>query len=382
MLKAYKYRLYPTNEQKEMFAKHFGCVRVVYNWGLAEKKRLYAEEKKSIGNVALTNRMRTELKTQQEWLNQVNSQSLQMSLRNLDSAYTRFFKEKKGFPKFKSKKDNHQSFQCPQFSKVDFENSTLSIVKISDIKIVLHRRFEGNIKTVTISKTASEKYYASILIENNERCKQPVPISEETAIGIDTGIKSFAVCSNGEVFENRHYLKKTIGKLAFLQKRHSRKKRITNENGIKVNSHNREKSRKQIARLHEKISNQRLDYIHKITSKLVNDNQIQTICIEDLHIKGMQRNQNLSQSINDVSIGKFYEILSYKCQWQGINLLKIGRFEPSSKMCSCGAINKELKLSDRKWTCKICGKELDRDLHAADTIKKIALKGKIVHLGR
>lgn len=380
VLKAYKYRIHPTEDQSRQLEQHFGCVRYVYNWGLSVKKQLYESEKKGIGNTQLTNRMKSELKQQKSWLTSVNSQSLQMALRNLDSAYQRFFNEKKGFPKFKSKKDNKYSFQCPQHVRVDATKGTIDIPKIKGISICLHRKFRGTIKTTTIFKTASGKYFASLLV--NTTIIKPVakkPIVAERTIGIDTGIKTFVVASNGAEYANHAYLQHSLKRLEKLQRRHMKKQRIAvvKEDGsiVKTNSANREKSRIKVARLHEKISNQRLNLIHQITYKLTHDNQVDTICIEDLNIKGLVRNHKLARSLSDVGIGKFYEILAYKCDWYGINLIKIGRFEPSSKTCShCGAIKKDLKLEERKWTCETCHSEHVRDLNAAINIKEFGLK--------
>jgi putative transposase len=380
VLRAYKYRIYPTGEQSQQLEQHFGCVRFVYNWGLGVKKHLYESEKKGIGNVELTNRMKSELKQQKPWLTTVNSQSLQMALRNLDSAYQRFFNEKKGFPKFKSKKDNKYSFQCPQHVSIDAANGTMDLPKIKQIAICLHRKFSGTIKTTTISRTAGGRYFASILVD--VPAVKPVakqPITSDKTIGIDTGIKTFLVCSNGAEYANNAYLQQSLQRLEKLQRRHMKKQRIAvvREDGsiVKTNSANREKNRIKVARLHEKISNQRLDLIHQITNKLTHDNQVGTICIEDLNIKGMVRNHKLARSLADVGIGKFYETLAYKCEWYGINLIKIGRFEPSSKTCSgCGAVKAGLKLSERKWTCESCHTEHDRDLNAAINIKKFGLK--------
>jgi putative transposase len=230
MLKAYKYRLTPNKAQKMLLSKHFGCARFVYNWGLSEKKRLYEDDKQSISYVGLANKMASELKNEYEWLNEVNSQSLQASLKNLDTAYKNFFDRLKkgktginsGFPKFKSKR-NKQSFQCPQHSKVSFEKGKLSLVKIPNIKCNFHRNFEGKIKTVTISLTPSGEYYASILVETELQEIIPPCVIADKTIGIDVGIKTFAVVSNGIVFENPKHLAISLKKLQKLSKQHSKK---------------------------------------------------------------------------------------------------------------------------------------------------------------
>lgn len=361
MLRAYKYRIYPNDEQKVLFTKTFGCCRFVYNWALSLKIEAYKNGKESLSNVCLTNRMQSELKQKNEWLKEVNSQSLQSSLRNLDMAYKNFFRDKKvGFPNFKSRKD-HQSFQCPQHCSVDFGMNTITIPKAKNIPAVLHRKFKGTVKTVTISMTPSGKYYASVLVDTN---LQEVPLSPknaDTAIGIDLGVKDLAICSNGVVFENHKYLQKSLNRLAFLQKGLSRKTK---------GSANREKVRRKVARLYERISNQRKDTLHKITYRLTHDSQVRTICVEDLNVKGMTRSHHLAQSINDASFGTFCTMLEYKCRWYGVNLVKIDRFAPSSKTCSCcGHIYKDLKLSERSWTCANCGTHHDRDFNASVNIK-------------
>ena len=367
MLRAYKYIIYPTDEQKLLLAKTFGCCRFVYNWALNLKIEAYKQEKKSIGNVELTNRMKSELKAAHEWLSEVNSQSLQSALRNLDTAYKNFFRDTHavGFPKFKNRKSK-QSFQCPQHCSVDFVNGTISIPKAKDIPAVLHRRFKGTIKTVTISVTSSGKYFASVLVDTSIQELPAMTIQGDTTLGIDLGIKSLAICSDGRTFDNPKNLKRSLDRLKFLQKRLSRKQK---------GSANRNKARIRIARLQEHIANRRKDNLHKITHALTHDSQVRTICMEDLNVKGMQRNHHLAQAVGDASFGTFLTLLEYKCKWYGVNLIKIDRFAPSSKTCGkCGYIYKGLKLSERNWTCPECGTHHDRDFNAACNIKEFGLK--------
>ncbi len=367
MLRAYKYRLYPTEEHKVLFAKTFGCCRFVYNWALNLKIEAYKERKETLKNMYLTNLMKSKLKEENEWLSEVNSQSLQSALRNLDTAYTNFFRNAKavGFPKFKSRKDR-QSFLCPQHCRVDFDNGTITIPKAKDIPSVLHRRFKGTVKTVTISMTPSGKYFASVLVDTG---LQEIPVNEvvhNTALGIDLGIKSLAVCSDGRTFSNPNNLQKSLLRLRLLQKRLSHKEK---------GSSNRNKARIKVARLQEHIASQRKDNIHKITYMLTHDSQVRTICMEDLNVKGMTRNHHLARSVTDASFGMFLTTLEYKCKWYGVNLIKIDRFAPSSKTCSkCGHIYKGLKLSERSWTCPVCGTHHDRDFNAAHNIKEIGLQ--------
>ena len=367
MLRAYKYRIYPTDEQKVLFAKTFGCCRFVYNWALNMKITAYKERKETLGNVYLTNLMKSELKAEHEWLSEVNSQSLQSALRNLDTAYTNFFRNPKavGFPRFKLRKDR-QSFLCPQHCRVDFEKGTITIPKAKDIPAVLHRKFKGTVKAVTISMAPSGRYFASVLVDTDMRELPKSDVSRKTTLGIDLGIKSLAVCSDGCTFGNPKNLQKSLDRLAMLQKRLSRKKK---------GSANRNKARIRVARLQEHIANKRKDNLHKITHALTHDSQVRTICVEDLNVKGMQSNHCLAQAVGDASFGMFLTLLEYKCRWYGVNLIKIDRFAPSSKTCGkCGHIYKNLKLSERSWICPECGTRHDRDLNAARNIKEFGLK--------
>lgn len=367
MLRAYKYRIYPTDEQKVLFAKTFGCCRFVYNWALNLKIEAYKQEKKSIGNVELTNRMKSELKAEHEWLSEVNSQSLQSALRNLDSAYTNFFRKTKtvGFPRFKSRRDR-QSFLCPQHCRVDFEKGTITIPKAKDISAVPHRKFKGMVKTVTISMTPSGKYFASVLVDTTIQELPASAIQGNTTLGIDLGIKSLAVCSDGRTFDNPKNLQRSLDRLKLLQKRLSRKQK---------GSANRNKARIRVARLQERIANCRKDNLHKITHALTHDSQVRTLCMEDLNVKGMQHNHHLAQAVGDASFGMFLMLLEYKCRWYGVNLIKIDRFVPSSKTCGkCGYVYKGLKLNERNWTCPECGTHHDRDFNAACNIKEFGLK--------
>ena len=360
--KSYKYRISPNKEQQELLEKHFGCVRFVYNWGLSKKIEAYQKDKKRLNCFDLINEV-AKLKKEKEfeWLNEINSQSLQMSLRNLDNAFTRFFRKKKGFPNFKSKKKNINSFQIPQYLKL---TDKLTLPKIPDIKIKQHRKLKGKIKTAAVSKTPTGKYYISILTEQNKKLPKKSKINNKTTLGIDLGIKTFATFSDGRKIENPKYLKNSSQKLKKQQRRLSRK--------IK-GSNSRKKQIYKVASLHEKIKNQRSDFLHKITYQLTHDNQVGSIAIEDLNVKGMVKNHCLAQAISDVGWREFRRQLEYKTEWYGKNLLVIGRFEASSKTCICGYVNQELTLADREWTCPKCKKTHDRDLLASQNIKRFAL---------
>lgn len=356
MLKAFKYRLKPTAAQAELINKHIGCARFVYNNALAFKQSEYAKDKTNHSWYNLVKRL-PGLKKENEWLKEVNSQSLQQSIINMNTAFENFFKGRADFPKFKKKGKGKQSFNIPQSIKID--NDKLIIPKFKKgINIVLHRPIKGTIRQATISRTPTDKYFVSILCETGEVEKQPNPIHEETTIGLDLGIKSFLVASNGKEYDNPKYLRKSIDRLKYQQRQFSR--------------HKSKKRKHRIAILHEKVANQRKDFLHKVSTELIRENQ--SIALEDLNISGMLKNHCLAGSISDASWGMFVTMLEYKAKWNGVNILKIGKFEPSSKTCSkCGYINKELQLKDREWTCPNCGSVLDRDLNASINIKNFAL---------
>lgn len=364
MIKAYKYRLHPTKEQAEFFEKSFGCVRFVYNWALNERIKAYQKDGTRISWVDSCKQL-TELKKQEEtkWLCEVSNQSLQSSIRNMDRAFTRFFREKKGFPKFKSKKHCKQSFQFVDQVYIDFATHRVKLPKIGKVKFGKNKTFDGKIGTCTVSKTPTGKYYISILVDDGNQLPQKAPITVETAVGIDVGIKDFSVLSNGQVYSNPKYLEKDEKRLKVLQRRLSRKQK---------GSKRRERARLAVAKQHEKIKNHRDNFIHQVTSRIVRENQ--TVIIEDLNVEGMLKNHNLAKHIASASWSEFFRQLQYKCDWYGKNLIRIGRFEPSSKMCLCGYINKDLTLKDREWECPQCGRHNDRDLLAAVNIKRFGLQ--------
>jgi putative transposase len=362
--KSYRYRLFPNKAQATLLNKHFGSARMIYNWALAEKTRSYQETGTSLTRYQLQEQLPEMKRTDKPWLSEVNAQSLQASLLNLDRAFLNFFKHKMKFPRFK-KKDHRQSFQVPQRGQIDFENGKLIIPKfLEGIRCKVSRRFEGETKTFTVCKTTTGKYFVSVLVETLDTVPVKRPIALETTIGIDVGIKDFCTLSTGEKVENPRHLRKELARLKVLQRRASKKKR-----GSAI----RKKAVMKVARLHEKIANQRNDFLHKLTHRLTSENQADSLAVEDLNIAGMLKNHCLAQAISDVSWSEFYRQLEYKSEWNGVNLLKIGRFEPSSKTCSCGVVNVRLKLSDREWTCATCGQTHDRDILAANNIKRFAL---------
>jgi putative transposase len=360
MYKARKYRIYPTNSQKELIHKHCGSVRFLYNLALETKTMAYLGSKVNLSRYDLQKQV-VDLKKELPWLKETNSQSLQVALLDLDTAYSNFFKGRADFPKFK-KKSNRGSFNVPQ--NVIVSDGILIIPKFKEgIKIKLHRDLVGTIKQATVSFTPTGKYFVSILCDTEKDIPSKPKVTEENSVGIDLGIKDFLVTSEGEVIDNPKFLRNSIDRLKVLQCRASKKQK---------GSSNRKKVNKRVAVLHEKITNQRQDFLHKTSTKIIRENQ--TICLENLGISNMMKNHNLAQAISDVSWGEFNRMIEYKAEWYGVNILRIGRFEPSSKTCECGSINNELTLSDRIWECKSCGRVNERDFLAARNIKKFALK--------
>ena len=361
--KAYKYRIYPNKGQQELINKHIGCCRYVYNLCLEKKINAYKTSKENLSSFRLM-KLLPFLKKEQEtsFLKEVNSLSLQAAISNLDNAYKRFFKEKKGFPKFKSKRNARQSFQVVQNTDVNFDEKKVFVPKFREgIKCRFHRFFDGKIKTSTISRTSTGRYYISILVELDEDNPKKKPIDENQAVGIDLGIKTFATLSNGKEIPNPKNLRDAITRLKRLQRSLSRK-----VNG----SNNREKARRVLACQYERVANRRNDFLEKVTHKLVTT--YDTICLETLSAKNMMKNHHLAQALSDIAIGRFNELIEQKAEWYGTNILRIGRFEPSSKMCSCGYVYKDLKLSQRVWICPNCGRVNQRDLLAAQNIKAFA----------
>ena len=357
--KTYRFRLFPTAEQEILLAKHFGCVRYVYNHFLNERKEQYQANKKSDSyykQAATLAKLKKEEDT--KWLKEVNSQSLQFALRSLDTAFLNFFRGNAQFPKFKSKKRKN-TFTIPQFGKL--EDGKIIIPKFKDgIKVKLHREVKGKIGKMSITKTPTGKYYVSIFTEQEV---EELPKTNKQ-VGIDLGLKDFVITSDNKKFKNNRYITKYTKQLKKAQRHLSRKQK--GSNGF-------EKQKLKVAKIHEKIANCRLDTLHKVSKELVKSYDL--ISVEDLNVKGMIKNRKLSKHIADASWGKFVTLLQYKCDWYGKELVKVNRFYPSSKTCSeCGWINQELKLSDREWTCNSCGAIHDRDLTASKNILKEGLK--------
>ena len=359
MLKSYKYKIKPTEDQKVLLNKHFGSIRFAYNYFLNERKFEYETNKQTL-NYNDNSATLTKLKKKEEfkWLKEINSQSLQHSLKGLDDAYNSFFKKRTGFPKFKSKHSKN-SFKVPQYVKV--KDCKLIIPKFKDpIKMIQDRKFRGEIRQATLSKTSTGEYFVSILVEGDY--KKFEKTGKE--VGIDLGIKDFVITSDGYKYKNNRWTKTYAKKLKEHQQHLSRK--------VKGSSrYNKQKLK--VAKLHKKITNSRLDNLHKVSTELIKNYDV--IYLEDLNIKGMIKNHKLSKHISDASWGKFITMLEYKALWNDKQIVKIDRFFPSSKQCSCcGFINQGLDLSIREWTCTSCNTKLDRDLNASKNILKEGIK--------
>jgi len=359
--RAYQYRVYPTDEQKHLLARTFGCARFVYNWALRLRTDAYYKENKRIGYHE-TSALLTQLKQQEEyaWLNEVSSVPTQQALRHLDKAFRNFFEGRAKYPTFK-KKRNQQSAEYTT-SAFKWDGTSLTLAKMTKpLDIRWSRPLPDGAKpsTVTITKDCADRYFVSILVEEDIKQLDPV----EQSVGADLGLKEFVILSTGEVVGNPKFFHKDEKQLAKAQRRHAKKRK---------GSKNRAKARIKVAKIHARIADRRRDFLHQLSTRLIRENQ--TICVESLAVKNMVKNQSLAKAISDVGWSEFVSQLEYKAAWYGRTLVKIDKWYPSSKRCfDCGHVLDSLTLDTRVWTCPECGVVHDRDLNAARNIHAVGL---------
>lgn len=359
MNKAFKFRIYPTKEQELLLSKTFGCVRFVYNKMLSDRIMHYKETGKSLNNTP------AQYKKEFEWLKEVDSLALANAQLNLNKAYKNFFRDKSiGFPKFKSRKNNHQSYttNCVN-GNIKLNDGYLTLPKLKVVKIKQHRMVPDDyrLKSVTISKTPTGKYFASILYEYEKHIEL---IKPEKIVGMDYSMKELFITSDGMSAEYPRYYRLSLEKLKKEQRKLSK---------CEKGSNNRNKQRLKVAKLHEKVANQRKDFLHKESRQITN--AFDGVCIEDLSMKGMSKALNFGKSVSDNAFGAFVSMLDYKLKEEGKQLAKIDKWFPSSKLCSaCGQIKNTLSLSERTYHCEHCGLSLDRDYNASINIRNEGIR--------
>ncbi len=369
MLRTFRYRLYPNQTQRERIRKTIDACRFVYNWALETKKAAYETDGTNLSWYDLNNRL-IELKQNHPFLKDAYSQSLQQAIKRVLLAFQHYFrrltqgKEKLGYPKFRRRKSHSQSFDVPQFFTIDVVNRRVELPKIGAVKTVFHRRFRGTVRTCTIVATITGKFFISIVVDDGTSSLPKSHVTDQTSVGIDVGLTTYATLSTGEKVENPRHFQNTLKRLKCLHRRMSKKRR---------GSRNREKARRRLANCYERVVNQRADFQQKLSTRLIRENQ--AIIVESLNVRGLIQNRRLAKSVADAAWSRFMEMVRYKAEWYGVTLIVVGQFVPTSKRChDCGNLNEGLTLSDRTWTCPACGIQLDRDVNAAKNIKMMGLE--------
>ncbi|MDO8125047.1 MAG: RNA-guided endonuclease TnpB family protein [Candidatus Hermodarchaeota archaeon] len=360
MLRAFRYRLYPNQAQQAMIRKTVDACRFFYNWALETMKITYETTRKTLSWFDLNNRL-VNLKEDYPFLKEAYSQSLQQAIKRLHLAFQHFFRwvaqgnEQPGYPKFKRRKAYRHSFDVPQFFIVNFFARCVKLPKIGMVKTIFHRRFTGKPRTCSIISTHSGKFFISIVVDDGKRPPPKLQTSSQTSVGVDVGLTTYITLSTGEKVGNPRHLRNALKRLQCLHRRLSKKMK---------GSCNREKARQRLACCYERVVNQRMDFQHKLSTRLIRENQ--AIMVESLNVSSMMRIRHLAKSIADVAWSQFLQMLRYKAEWYGVTLVEVGRFVPTSKCChGCSYINYELSLTNRVWTCPACSMSLDRDLNAA-----------------
>lgn len=374
--KAYKFRIYPNADQEVLIIKTIGCVRFVYNYFLALWNEEYSKNGKGLtynSCSAMLPQMKKNEAT--SWLKEVDSIALQSSVKNLSDSFSRFFKKQNRRPQFKSKKNPAQSYTTKNVNKsITIIENIIKLPKLGQVKFAKSRELNGRILNATIRKNPSGKFFVSIL------CEEEVPELPKTGleIGIDLGITDFAILSNGQKIDNNRFTSKMEKTLKREQRKLSRRALLAKKAGKELfEARNYQKQKKKVARLHEKVINQRTDFLNKLSTEIVKNHD--SICIEDLNTKGMLRNHKLAKSISDVSWFSFVSKLQYKAEWYGREIIKVDKWFPSSQLCSkCGHKDGKKSLEIREWTCPVCHAHHDRDINASKNILAEGLQIQVI----